>query len=858
MVHMKNRARQLFLSGTVLALMCVSSPALAQANEKQKYNLEAGDLGDALQAVSRLSGREIIFSSEAVIGRHAPRLQGTYSADEAVRRLLSGSGLKVEYRKDVILVAGRSSADDDAGESPLKGAEIVVTGSRIAGAPPASQVIALNRKQIDDSGHTSLPEVLAAIPQNFGGGQNPGVGFNVPVGNGENVGSSSSINLRGLGPDATLTLVNGHRLAYGGYRQSIDISSIPFLAVEGIQIVPDGASAIYGSDAVAGVANILLRREFDGLQVQATVGASTDGGNTQQVYSAMGGLNWSSANVVIAYEYGKNTAVDASQRSYTRALNPGLTLYPAMSHHNLALTGSFEFLPDVTASLDVLANWRTARNSYALSAAADAARYDITSPHFALAAAPSIKWQVTPGWSASIGGTYAKDRVKTRTDQVFGDISTPLIRSCFCNSSWSVEGDVTGSALTLPAGDVKVAFGGGFRSNSLHAYRTVGTAQNIKATQDVSFAYGEAVIPLIEGSGDAALLKRVSLDGAARYEHYARIASVTTPKVGLVAEFAGGVKLRGSWGRSFRAPTLYQLFGDPAISLRRASTAGGTGLPANATILLRSGGNTALKPERATTWSAGIEVQPSVLPGLKLEATYFNIHYTNRIVQPITYLSQALSNPIYAPYVQRNPSAAEQADLLAQGDFLNLAGAPYDLANVVAAIQYKYTNAASQHADGVDMLAQYDIDLSHRSKLQLLANASYLNSTQRLTPLQTSTEVAGSLFNPPHWRARGGATWTIEHANLSVFGNYTGSVRDVRSTANLRIDGMFTIDFVAGIELRDLSTALGGLTMRLSALNILNDKPSQIATSAVYLAAYDTTNYSPLGRMISLTIAKQF
>lgn len=855
---MKNRIRLYLMDASILASMLYAAPAAYAQSDKKNYNLEAGELGDALQAVSRLSGREIIFSSEAVIGRRAPPLQGAYSADEAVRRLLSGSGLKIEYRKDAIIIGGRPEASDEAGKSSLKSAEIVVTGSRIAGAPLASQVITLNRRQIDDSGHTSLPEVLAAIPQNFGGGQNPGVGFNVPVGNGENVGSSSSINLRGLGPDATLTLVNGHRLAYGGYRQSIDISSIPLLAVEGIQIVPDGASAIYGSDAVAGVANILLRRKFEGLKVQATLGASTDGGNTEQVYSAIGGLNWSSVNLAVAYEYGKNTAVNASQRSYTRDLNPGLTLYPAMSHHNVALSGSLEVMPDLTGSLDVLANWRTARNSYALSAVANSARYDITSPHFGLAVAPNLKWQVRPDWAVSLGGTYGKDRVEIRTDQISDGITEPLIRSCFCNSSWSVEGDVTGSALRLPAGAVKVAFGGGFRSNRLHAYRTVGTAQNIKASQDVSFAYAEAGIPLVESSEQSAILKSLSLDGAARYEHYARIASVTTPKLGLVAQFAGGIKLRGSWGRSFRAPTLYQLYGDPAISLRRASTAGGSGLPSNATILLRSGGNTSLKPERATTWSAGVELQPIALPGLKLEATYFNIHYRHRIVQPITYLSQALSNPIYAPYVERNPSPAEQAELLTEGAFLNLAGAAYDPANVVAAIQYKYTNAASQHANGVDLLAQYNFNLGDRSQLVLMANTSYLHSIQQLTPLQDSTEVAGTLFNPPHWRARGGATLNVDQATLSVFGNYTGGVTDVRTASNLRIAGMFTLDLVAGIDLKSPTAALDGLTLRLSAQNLLNDKPSQIATNAVYLAAYDTTNYSPLGRVISLTISKQF
>src|SRR3546814_6494740 len=80
-----------------------------------------------------------------------------------------------------------------------------------------------------------------------------------------NLDSSSQLNLRGLGPDATLTLLNGHRLPYGGAFAGIDISAIPVAAVERLEIVPDCASAQYGSDAVAGVANIILRRDFEGL-----------------------------------------------------------------------------------------------------------------------------------------------------------------------------------------------------------------------------------------------------------------------------------------------------------------------------------------------------------------------------------------------------------------------------------------------------------------------------------------------------------------------------------------------------------------------------------------------------------------
>ena len=95
---------------------------------------------------------------------------------------------------------------EEAGEA------IVVTGTRIRGARSTGETITIDRDTIVEAGQVDLGEAIRSLPQNFGGGQNPGVGFG--TGAGENVNSASAANLRGLGPDATLTLLNGHRLPY--------------------------------------------------------------------------------------------------------------------------------------------------------------------------------------------------------------------------------------------------------------------------------------------------------------------------------------------------------------------------------------------------------------------------------------------------------------------------------------------------------------------------------------------------------------------------------------------------------------------------------------------------------------------
>lgn len=173
---------------------------------------------------------------------------------------------------------------------------------------------------------STVAEALRTLPQNFGGGQNPGVGFNVPATSGEDIGGGSSVNLRGLGSDATLTLLDGRRVSYNAAHQSVDISAIPFNAIARIDVVPDGSSALFGSDAVAGVVNVILRRDLNGFEMSARVGGSTDGGNFEQQYSATGGRTWAGGGLLLAYEYGSNSRITDDQRSYG-ASRPGLTIY---------------------------------------------------------------------------------------------------------------------------------------------------------------------------------------------------------------------------------------------------------------------------------------------------------------------------------------------------------------------------------------------------------------------------------------------------------------------------------------------------------------------------------------------------
>src|SRR5262249_1078703 len=132
--------------------------------------------------------------------------------------------------------------------------EVIVTGTHIRGeAPAGSKVLVIDKEEIENSGHARLEDFFESLPQNFSGSASED---SSSKGTNYNVNLATSIDLRGLGSGTTLILVNGHRQPGSDLFSSfVDISSIPSSAIERIEILTDGASAVYGSDAIGGVVN---------------------------------------------------------------------------------------------------------------------------------------------------------------------------------------------------------------------------------------------------------------------------------------------------------------------------------------------------------------------------------------------------------------------------------------------------------------------------------------------------------------------------------------------------------------------------------------------------------------------------
>lgn len=205
--------------------------------------------------------------------------------------------------------------DEAAAEEAAPGETIVVTGSRIRRPNLESTVpiASISGETFLQQGNTNIGDTLNELPQlrSTRSQQNPSTGIGI---SGLNL-----LDLRGLGTNRTLVLVNNRRHVAGDITsnaQSPDVNTIPNDLIERVDIITGGSSAIYGSDAIAGVVNFVLRRNFDGLQVRGNAGVSTPGGfGGNQYVSAMFGKNFAGdrGNITLHAEYAHQDRVFASQ-----------------------------------------------------------------------------------------------------------------------------------------------------------------------------------------------------------------------------------------------------------------------------------------------------------------------------------------------------------------------------------------------------------------------------------------------------------------------------------------------------------------------------------------------------------------
>ena len=342
-------------SSVVALILCCGLACAADAVHAARYRIDqpSQPLAESLRAIARQTGISVIFDPEKVVGRSARAVAGQLTAEEAVARALEGSGLVLTVMPDgpiVVRVEGALPSAPPASASPVKAervgasgasgaapvavlaqastasdaasgdatvaadaltslTRVEVTGSRLKriDAEGPTPVNVYSRADIERSGQPTLDRFLSGLNE---------VSMSSGEGGSSQANGQGTVQLRGLPLGSTLVLINGRRLQATGASPGnfFDLSVIPMAAVERVEIVPVGSSAVYGGDALAGVVNIILKKRIDGVVLDARAG-SARGVSDGSVALGTGGADEKGSFVVLG-SYRNAGPLTMSERRY--------------------------------------------------------------------------------------------------------------------------------------------------------------------------------------------------------------------------------------------------------------------------------------------------------------------------------------------------------------------------------------------------------------------------------------------------------------------------------------------------------------------------------------------------------------
>lgn len=878
--------------------------------------------------------------------------------------------------------------------------EIVVTGTAIKGvAPVGSATVTMDRAALLASGIRDSAQLIASLPQ----------GSSLGTSQNSTGGRQQGVNLRGLGNNATLLLFDGHRWApQGVISQVSDPSVIPFAAIERVEVVTDGASAIYGSDAVAGVVNYVLRKDYEGLEV---TGRYTSTLYKQPTIEAVFGHRWSEGGMMVALSYSSQGSVPRSARDYLRqdlrayggndnrlvgtsvypgingALIVGSTVYGLPATNGavptaaqvLALKGNPQ-LADTADSYDYFASRKQlsvlakAHQSFGdktelLATASynrreNSARAQEALPQISIALTPSspyyiqglttgnetlvynlglnyansslvqhntedtfngnlelktqirgFDWDTYATYGLSIGCNVCQPQANTTVAAVIANTPSyystfnPYVTGMQPGADMLIGGFLqqatfrtldagtkfSGSLFELPGGAAKIALGGEITKywfsllaqNKLNLQNVYQVSRNTSSERLVTSAYAEVYLPVVGSAQSIPLIQRLDLSGAVRWDKYSDFGHTVNPKFGLTWQPVTGVKLRASWGTSFRAPTLIESNPATVGQTNRVYIANGAGdpsvpvtLPATgqSAVLNRTGNTAGLRPETATVWSLGADFAP--VRGVKFGVTYYNVNYKDRIENLSNQTATnalVLSNPTNRSLYSNYFIAAPQPTSCVNGNyatynpaylpFLNDKNAVFTPSTINDCTLTGIVNGGLQNLGNVK---QSGLDFTLNTRLETgIGTLAFDGSFSKILNLQKSLTANGPLFNALDTygfqvsaRGRGSVSWVKDGASASVTANYVGSYLNNATITvagvtlpNTQIPAWTTFDAHFGYDFADKGGIFAGTRIGLNIANLTDKAPPIVLSST---NAVDTNNANIWGRIWTLEVTHKF
>lgn len=721
------------MAGAALAI-CLMSPThiLAAATsdavltERHKFDIHVQPLSGALRQLSTQSGVRILFPYDEVAAIRSRRIQGWMSTQDALARLLAGTALKSSQAGAGVIALAAPANRSAAHRSPLAlqfaqaslpgmsaeglamtpapepvedATPIVVTGTRTTTrtvAESLAPIDVLGEKDLEASGKQSVRDLLGTLVPSINVSNN-GAGASWAV---------RTLSLRGLGGDQLLVLVNGKRrhntatLFINGSVQNgqspPDLDLIPGNAIQRIEVLRDGASAQYGSDAIAGVVNIILKNDISG-GAALTLGSTADNGGWQGRWQvdkgfsigADGGYVHLSADGVLQdntitksspiagqfYPTGDPRNADP-QRIRAKYGQPqvigGNVGYDAM----LPVGDSLELYSFGTYSKRHAAGWLTYRTPAALNNIIEIypegyiPRIHVYDEDFQFAG--GLRGEIGGGVHLDLSTSYAQDEVKySQTTSLNPSLGTASPTHFYLGrirfDEWTSNLDLSKAFDIGLAGPLSLAVGAEYKKNKFligpgdpvsyidGGYKSPAGAWLAGATRTGVGSQGVTGF-LPSGSGswsrdnwsayvnlEGKIIEGVEFGLAGRHEDYSDFGTTDTGKASLRIEPTRGFAIRGTASTGFRAPTLQQQHYASSSTINVPVNGVNQLLPVQALpvdgIAARALGAVSLKPEKSRNLSAGIVITPA--PNLNFTIDAYQVKIKDRIL-----LSETLSGTV--------------------------------------------------------------------------------------------------------------------------------------------------------------------------------------------------------------------
>lgn len=753
---------------------------------------------------------------------------------------------------------------------------VIVTGTRSSGRTVSESLSPIDVLSAEDITATGASNLAVALNKLLPSLHFPSSAVNGPLS------TVQPIILRGLSPNYVLILVDGkryHTSAQVNYSttnsrgaQAVDIASIPISAVHHLEVLRDGAAAQYGSDAIAGVVNIVLKHGADEGSNSVTVGGgrnTNSGGDQNSVSGSIGfdlgkeqkgwvraSWNYLNAQPTNVAEIGTQTnpAVVAANGGFAQQV------YGNSGQKTGQLLLNFEYQPGEDATvygyLDASRRKLTNYGYYRTAGASNNVAEVYPDGYLPLMPTQSndfsgvlgVKGSTESGWYWDFSGVHGVNNI---SNQVDNSINVALYRNTGSSPSYLYVGSWR-NAQTAFNLDVSKDFTTGFLPNPLtvsfgatwlhdryqilagepDSYyvdpngRYPGGAQTFFGlTPESAGAFSRSTAAAYVDL-ETDLTEALSIGVAGRYEHYSDAGSTRSGKLSMRYRFNENFSLRGTVSNGFRAPSLGQQYYQTISTIINSNVLTQTGTYRTTSAVAQALGAKPLEPEKSTNYSVGAVWNPTTNLSVTLDA--YQIRISNQIL-----LSDSFS-------LAQNPALAAHVATVSDAQ--------------IGAAQY-FANAATSRARGVDLVSIYNWQLGDAGHLRLSASANY-NKTELLQVAQTpavlqqyapSVELYGRasqgllVQSTPRTKYIFDATWSIDDWNVYAGLTRYGAVTRVGNTpaGDQRFSARWLLDTSVSYRYDDWTITVG-------ANNLTNQFPTRVSANNSFDYYYDELPYSPL------------